>query len=151
MVNLFKSTADSMTLLAVSDFYRGVATLEILDLTKVRASGVGFTVAPEERSKVDGATGNFRKAQEHLALAAEICSRSQAGRPDSLDCDLASIKHLNEIMARVAVPRTAPLPALEDVQAAMRAIDEGMASWHKRAEALRGTPGHYPAGATSHP
>jgi hypothetical protein len=147
MVNQSKSTADAAALLGVSEFYRGVATLELVDINKVTTSDAGLTVAADDRAKVSEAASHFRAAAEALSRAIDVCtrSRSKAAKQDPaallLDCDLAGFNRLSAIVGRIAASKGGTLPSHEDVQAAMTAINEELAFWKVSAEALR-VPGH---------
>lgn len=155
-VNAYKSTAGAAAFVAISEFYRGVATLEVIDMTKVTPSGAGASVGAEERAKLSEAVTHFRAAAEALSRAVEVCSkfRAKVPKPEGhtvLDCDSGGLERLREIVARIAAAKDGALPVLEDVEAAMSAINDDLASWRSSTEAARGLPGHYPAKATPHP
>ncbi|HVT60721.1 MAG TPA: hypothetical protein VHR45_20280 [Thermoanaerobaculia bacterium] len=156
MVNQYRSTADAAALLAMSELYRGVAILELVDMTKVTAAASGLTVADQERPKISEAATHFRAATEALSRATEVCAsfRSKLGNEERaalMDCDSEGFKRLSDIVARIAVTKGPTLPAFEDVQAAMGAINDATAFWRKSAETLRGSPGHYPGRASRSP
>ena len=149
MVNQSKSTADAAALLGVSEFYRGVAALELVDMNRVTTSDAGVAVAAEDRAKVSEAASHFRAAAEALSRAADVCSRSRsrAGKQEpamALDCDLAGFGRLSEILGRIVGSGGATLPSPENLQAAMSAINDELAFWKVSAQALRGMPGHPP-------
>jgi len=150
MVNQSKSTADAAALLGVSEFYRGVAALELVDMNRVTASNAGVAVAADDRTMVAEAASHFRAAAEALSRAADVCSRSRskAGKEAPamlLDCDLAGFGRLSEILGRIVGSGGATLLAPEKLQAAMNAINDELAFWKLSAQALRGMPGHPPA------
>jgi hypothetical protein len=150
MVNPWRSTADAAALLGVSEFYHGVAALEVVDMSKVTSTADGsLTVATDDRAKVAEAASHFRAAAEALSRATDVCSRARAkgGKQDpamALDCDPAGFGKLSEILDRIG-SRGATLPAPEDVQAAMNAINDELAFWKTSAQSLRGLPRHGPA------
>jgi hypothetical protein len=149
MVNPSKSTADAAALLGVSELYRGVAALELVDMSRVTTAEAGVAVAADDKAKVAEAHTHFRAAAEALARAIDVCSRARAkaGKQDpamALDCDLAGFGKLSEILDRIG-SRGATLPAPEDLQAAMSAINDELGFWKTSAQSLRGVPGHGPA------
>jgi hypothetical protein len=149
MVNPSKSTADAAALVGVSEFYRGVAALELVDMNNVTTSDAGVAVAADDRAKAAEAATHFRAAAEALSRAIDVCSRSRtrAGKQEpamALDCDLAGFGRLSGILDRIG-SRGATLPAPEDVQAAMIAINDELAFWKMSAQSLRGMPGQHPA------
>ena len=149
MVNPSKSTADAAALLGVSEFYRGVAGLEVVDLSRLTiTTDGGVTVASDDRATLEEAAAHFRKAAEALSRATDVCSRARAkgGKQDpamALDCDPAGFGKLSKILDRIG-SRGAALPAPEDVQAAMSAINDELAFWKTSAQSLRGLAGHGP-------
>ena len=150
MVNQAKSTADAAALLGVSELYRGVAVLELVDMTRVTTSGAGVAAAADDRAKVEEAAAHFRAAAEALSRAADVCSRSRAkaGKQElalALDCDPAGFGRLREILDRIVRSQGPALPAPEDLLAAMNAINDELAFWKISAQALRAMPGRHPA------
>jgi hypothetical protein len=156
MVNQAKSTADAAALLGVSEFYRGVAALELVDMNRVTTSDAGVAAATDDRAKVAEAASHFRAAAEALSRAADVCSRSRAkaGKQEpalALDCDPAGFGRLREILDRIVVRSQGPtLPAPEELLAAMNAINDELAFWKVSAQALRAMPGHHPANPQPH-
>src|ERR1700719_322907 len=105
MVNQAKSTADAAALLGVSEFYRGVAALELVDMNRSTTSDAGVAAAADDRAMVAEAASHFRAAAEALSRAAHVCSRSRAkaGKHEpalDLDCDPAGFGRLKEILDR---------------------------------------------------
>jgi hypothetical protein len=148
MVNPSKSTADAAALLGVSEFYRGVAALELVDMSKVTTSEAGVAVAADDKAKVAEAHTHFRAAAEALARATDVCTRARAkaGKQEpaiALDCDLAGFGRLSEILDRIG-SQGATLPAPADVQAAMSAINDELGFWKASAQSLRGLAGQQP-------
>lgn len=141
MVNSHKSTADAAALLALSQLYRGIAALEVVDMTQLTSAGVVPATAVQERAKLAEATTHFSAASEALARAIEVCS----ARGPQGDCAGHNLESLKTIVDRLGAAKGGALPALEDVQAVMVAAADLTAAWSARAEALRGAKGHYPA------
>jgi hypothetical protein len=127
----------------------------VIDLTRTTSSTAGWTVTDAERAKLSEAATHFRAAAEALSRAVEVCaSRAKLRKPDAaapLDCDSGGLERLGAILARLAAPRGGTLPALDDLEAAMAVINDGLAAWRLRTDTTRGLPGHYPARATPHP
>jgi hypothetical protein len=146
-VNAHKSTADAAALLALSQLYRGVAALEIVDTTKLTGTGEMPAAAALERAKLAEAATRFASAAEALDRAIEVC----AGRPASPDCDAGALEGLRAKVGRLATLSGGAMPALEDVQAAIGAAEALASSWRERAEALRGAAGHYPGKPAARP
>ncbi|HEY6324076.1 MAG TPA: hypothetical protein VJA16_21245 [Thermoanaerobaculia bacterium] len=149
MVSSSKSTADAASLLGVAELYRGVAVLELVDMSRVtNTTDGGVMVMTDDQAKVQAAASHFRAAAEALSRATDVCSRARAkgGKQDpamALDCDPAGFGKLSEIFDRIA-SRGATLPAPEDVQAAMNAISDELRFWKTSAQSLRGLAGHGP-------
>ena len=84
-------------------------------------------------------------------MCTQFRSENRASLAASFDCDSDALVRLGQVLTKVAVPEDSPLPSLDDLDAAMSAVQEVTTSWRKRAAAQRGEPGHFPMAGSPHP